>query len=72
MARIAELEAPKQRPPDLPEKPKTAPVFLTQLKDLGDIYEGQSAHMEANVQPIDATITWLHNGQHVSAGTLEK
>lgn len=37
----------------MPPPPKIPPRFLTHIQSLGDLYEGQPAHFEATVEPID-------------------
>lgn len=74
-ARVAELEAPKPSPAAAPDKAKVAPVFTSQLPNLGELYEGQPAHFEATYTPTDdptLKIQWYHNGQPVVASSRIK
>lgn len=74
-AKVAMLEAPKPAPASMPDKALAAPVFTTQLLNLGDLYEGQSAHFEATIIPTDdpaLKIQWYHNGQPVVASSRIK
>lgn len=72
---VAALETPKAPAPEMPEREKMAPVFSAELANLGDLYEGQGAHFETFVQPIDdptLAIKWYHNGCPVEAGSRLK
>uniref|UniRef100_A0A915PRJ2 Ig-like domain-containing protein n=1 Tax=Setaria digitata TaxID=48799 RepID=A0A915PRJ2_9BILA len=73
--RIQELEAPKEPMPEVPPPPKMSPRFLTQIQSLGDLHEGQPAHFEATIEPIDdpdLTIQWFLNGDPISASSRVK
>ncbi len=74
-AKVAELEAPKPLAPEAPEPVKVAPIFTKEFGDLGEFYEGQSAHFEATVEPVDdpsLKTEWYHNGKPVSASKFLK
>lgn len=47
------MEAPKEPLPELRPPPKMPPKFLTELQSIGDLHEGQPAHFEATIEPID-------------------
>uniref|UniRef100_A0A0N5ALN5 Immunoglobulin I-set domain protein n=1 Tax=Syphacia muris TaxID=451379 RepID=A0A0N5ALN5_9BILA len=73
--RIQELEAPKAPAPELPIAPKVAPKFITVIKDIGDLSEGQPAHFEATIEPIDdpeLVVQWYHDGSPVAASSRLK
>ncbi|CAG9532190.1 unnamed protein product [Cercopithifilaria johnstoni] len=73
--RIQELEAPKAPLPEMPPSPKILPRFLTHIQSPGDLYEGQSAHFEATIEPIDdpdLRIQWFLNGSPISASSRVK
>ncbi|OZC07058.1 hypothetical protein X798_05950 [Onchocerca flexuosa] len=70
-----ELEAPKAPMPEMPPPPKVLPRFLTHIQSPGDLYEGQPAHFEATIEPIDdpdLIIQWFLNGNPVSASSRVK
>lgn len=53
------------------EQPGQRPVFLTALTSLENLKEGDRAHFECRVEPINdphLTIDWFHNGQKIRAG----
>lgn len=71
LMRIRELEAPKYRPAELPAAPITAPQFVVNLNNLDNLKEGQTAHLECQVQPLNdpnLIVEWLHNGRPLTAG----
>ncbi|KAM3716725.1 Kettin [Dirofilaria immitis] len=73
--RIQELEAPKVPVPEIPPLPKTLPRFLTHIQSPGNLYEGQPAHFEATIEPIDdpdLIIQWFLNGNPISASSRIK
>ncbi|KAK6058392.1 hypothetical protein COOONC_04040 [Cooperia oncophora] len=64
-ARIQEIEAPKPKMEEVEPAPKPAPKFIKPITSPGDLIEGQPAHFEATVEPVDDAnmqITWLLNG----------
>nr|CAD2187171.1 unnamed protein product [Meloidogyne enterolobii] len=68
--RIAELEAPRPLPDELPEPEKQAPQIVKQLTvtspSEGGPAETQSLHFDAQYTPTDDNtiiIEWFHNGQ---------
>nr|CDQ05422.1 BMA-KETN-1, isoform j [Brugia malayi] len=74
--RIQELEAPKAPKPEMPPPPKILPRFLTNIQSPGgDLYEGQPAHFEVTVEPVDdpdLKIQWFLNGNPISASSRIK
>ncbi|VDK45179.1 unnamed protein product [Anisakis simplex] len=73
--RIQEIEAPKAPVPEMAPAPKTPPKFITQIQNIHDLYEGQPAHFEATVEPIDDAdlkIHWYLNGAPVTASSRVK
>lgn len=61
LARIRELESYTEQP--IPQTPAVmeAPKFVTQLSDITQLKEGQSAHFEARLTPVnDANLTVSH------------
>lgn len=54
LARIRELELSQGQKPAAPATPVTEPPrFTTQIKDVTQLKEGQSAHFEARLTPVD-------------------
>lgn len=52
--------------PEIEDAPISAPRFVTELRGTTEIYEGQTAHFEAQVQPIhdpNLRIEFYHNGK---------
>uniref|UniRef100_A0A915DZ78 Ig-like domain-containing protein n=1 Tax=Ditylenchus dipsaci TaxID=166011 RepID=A0A915DZ78_9BILA len=73
--RIQEIEAPKPEAPEAEPAPKQPPKFTTQIQSVGDLVEGQPAHFETTVEPIDdpdLKIQWYLNGAPVSASSRVK
>ncbi|XP_014485703.1 PREDICTED: titin [Dinoponera quadriceps] len=67
LEKIRELEA-QGRPArlEIEEPPVTPPRFITELRGTTEIYEGQTAHFECQVEPLhDANlrIEFFHNGK---------
>lgn len=52
-ARIQEMEAPRERPPEPEPAPKQPPAFTSPVLTPGEVHEGQPAHFETTVEPID-------------------
>lgn len=49
--------------------PKAAPKFIKTITSPGELIEGQPAHFEATIEPVDdpnLEIIWLLNGVPVS------
>ncbi|VDN06754.1 unnamed protein product [Thelazia callipaeda] len=72
---IQELEAPKAPMLEMPQPPKMKPCFLSQIQSPGNLYEGQSVHFEATVEPVDdpdLEIQWFLNGDLISASSRIK
>ncbi|CAD5224123.1 unnamed protein product [Bursaphelenchus okinawaensis] len=68
--RVQELEAPKEKPEEEAEPEHGPPHFVTQIQSVTDLIEGQPAHFEAQVQPINdpnLRIQWFHNGRPLPA-----
>lgn len=68
--RIQEIEAPKETPAEPEAEPKPAPSFSAPITTSGaELIEGQPAHFETTVEPIDdpnLKIQWYLNGEPVS------
>ncbi|KAI6230227.1 Hemicentin-1 [Aphelenchoides fujianensis] len=63
VARIEELEAPKEQPPEPEPAPLVPPKFTSPLSNPAELNEGQSAHFEATVEPWEGLqIEWFLNG----------
>uniref|UniRef100_A0A0N5C356 Ig-like domain-containing protein n=1 Tax=Strongyloides papillosus TaxID=174720 RepID=A0A0N5C356_STREA len=63
--RIQEIEAPKPPMEEMPPPPKVPPKFTSPLKVISDLVEGQPAHFETTVEPVDdpqLVIEWYLNG----------
>uniref|UniRef100_A0A914H0K8 Ig-like domain-containing protein n=1 Tax=Globodera rostochiensis TaxID=31243 RepID=A0A914H0K8_GLORO len=66
--RIQEIEAPKEPLPEPEPAPKVAPKFTSPVLTPGEVHEGQPAHFETTVEPIDDNelkIQWYLNGAPV-------
>lgn len=53
--------------------PKPAPRFVVQISSPGELVEGQPAHFEATIEPIDdpdMKIIWCLNGAPVRTTAL--
>ncbi|WKY10685.1 hypothetical protein Q1695_002781 [Nippostrongylus brasiliensis] len=64
-ARIQEIEAPKPKMEEVEPAQKAAPKFTKTIVSPGELVEGQPAHFEATVEPVDdpnLQICWLLNG----------
>uniref|UniRef100_A0A913I9R6 Ig-like domain-containing protein n=1 Tax=Strongyloides stercoralis TaxID=6248 RepID=A0A913I9R6_STRER len=62
--RIQEIEAPKPPMEEMPPPPKVQPKFTSPLKVISDLVEGQPAHFETTVEPVDdpdMVIEWYLN-----------
>ncbi|KAK0408252.1 hypothetical protein QR680_003855 [Steinernema hermaphroditum] len=73
--RIQEIEAPKAPAPEMPPAPKVPPKFTSPISSVGEVVEGQPAHFEATVEPIDdpeLKIQWYLNGAPVTASSRVK
>lgn len=71
LKKIQELEKFERPKPVEEEKPGQRPVFLTALNNLENLKEGDHAHFECRVEPIndpDLKIEWFLNGQKIKTG----
>lgn len=69
--RIRELELPIERPEAPPTPQSEAPRFVTEIQDISKLVEGQSAHFEARVVPVNdpnLTVEWFYNGKKLPSG----
>jgi titin len=67
--KIQEIEAPKERPEEGPDADQGPPHFVQQLNSVTDLVEGQSCHLEAQLEPVsdpNMRIQWYHNGRPLS------
>ncbi|MFH4979231.1 hypothetical protein AB6A40_005940, partial [Gnathostoma spinigerum] len=65
---LQEIEATKPAPPEAPEREHGPPKFTTSLSDQPNLVEGQLAHFEAQLIPVNdpkLKIEWFHNGSPV-------
>ncbi|XP_014664087.1 PREDICTED: titin-like [Priapulus caudatus] len=73
---IQMLEADKEpQARYVPETAKEPPRFLTQLQHLPNLVEGDHAHFEARLVPIndpELVVEWYHDGQPVEAASRVK
>lgn len=53
LEKIRSLEQPRAEAPPRPEPTITAPQFCKQLNSCNDLIEGQPAHFEATLQPVN-------------------
>lgn len=71
LKKIQELERYERPKVTEEEKPGQRPVFLTALTSLENLKDGDHAHFECRVEPIndaDLTIEWFLNGKKIRAG----
>lgn len=72
LERIRELESLGLQQPAVPQTPiGEAPRFITELVDISKLVEGQSAHFEARITPIndpDLLVEWYYNGKKLPHG----
>lgn len=71
LKKIKELEQYERPKAIEEEQPGRRPVFLTALTSLENLKEGDRAHFECRVEPIndpDLKIEWFLNGQKIKTG----
>ncbi|CAG2164046.1 unnamed protein product [Oppiella nova] len=71
LQQIAALERPHIRHRVSPQLETCRPVFTKQLKNLENLREGQSAHLECRLEPINdptMTVEWFLNGIPLKTG----
>lgn len=72
LARIRELESYGGEQPTTPTTPVAEPPkFITQISDITKLVEGQSAHFEARLTPVndpDLKVEWYCNGKKLPHG----
>ncbi|EYC08130.1 hypothetical protein Y032_0067g131 [Ancylostoma ceylanicum] len=74
-ARIQEIEAPKPKMEEVEPGPKPAPRFVVPISSPGELVEGQPAHFEATIEPIDdpdMKIIWCLNGAPIADSSRMK
>ncbi|ETN87097.1 hypothetical protein NECAME_01255 [Necator americanus] len=74
-ARIQEIEAPKPKMEEVEPGPKPPPRFIVPIASPGELVEGQPAHFEATIEPIDdpgMKIIWCLNGAPVADSSRMK
>lgn len=70
--RIQEMEAPKPQLEEAEQAPKGPPRFVQPISSPGDLFEGQPAHFEATIEPVDDNtmqILWYLNGAPMAASS---
>jgi len=75
LAKIQQLEAGAQTQQPVPDAPICAPRFTVELKNVPDLVEGQPAHFEAMLEPVNdpnLKVEFLHNNQVITAGSRIK
>jgi len=73
--RIQEIEMAKEPAPEQEPAPKQPPKFTSPVLTPGDVNEGQPAHFETTVEPIDDNelqIQWYLNGAAVASSSRLK
>lgn len=73
--RIQEIEAPKEPEPEQEPAPKVSPKFTSPIQNVAELQEGQPAHFETTVEPIDdpeLVIQWYHNDEPFFASSRAK
>lgn len=72
LAKIRELESLQGQHAQAPSTPcAQPPKFLTQISDITKLVEGQSAHFEARLIPVDdpdLKVEWFYNGKKLPHG----
>ncbi|XP_063986913.1 titin isoform X6 [Diachasmimorpha longicaudata] len=72
LAKIRELEAYSGDQAHVTTAPSTEPPkFITHIKDITKLVEGQSAHFEARLTPVtdpDLRVDWYYNGKKLPHG----
>ncbi|GLH07319.1 LOW QUALITY PROTEIN: Titin [Gryllus bimaculatus] len=72
LARIRELETSQGSQMATPTSPVLEPpVFTTHISDVTQLVEGQSAHFEARLTPVNdpnLTVEWFYNGKKLPHG----
>ncbi|KAL6255452.1 hypothetical protein P5V15_013787 [Pogonomyrmex californicus] len=72
LARIRELESYAGEQATIPTTPiAEPPKFITQIVDITKLIEGQSAHFEARLTPVndpDLKVEWYYNGKKLPHG----
>lgn len=72
LAKIRELESLQGQQAQSPAAPSSQPPkFLTQIADITKLVEGQSAHFEARLIPVDdpdLVVEWYYNGKKLPHG----
>ncbi|XP_033606475.1 titin isoform X1 [Cryptotermes secundus] len=72
LARIRELEVGQGGQPQAPATPVLEPPkFITQISNVTQLVEGQSAHFEARLTPVNdpnLTVEWFYNGKKLPHG----
>uniref|UniRef100_A0A1B0FY72 Ig-like domain-containing protein n=1 Tax=Phlebotomus papatasi TaxID=29031 RepID=A0A1B0FY72_PHLPP len=72
LAKIRELESGLSQQPATPGTPVgEPPKFVTQIKEISRLVEGQSAHFEARLTPVtdpDLKVEWFYNGNKLPHG----
>uniref|UniRef100_A0AC34GGU1 Ig-like domain-containing protein n=1 Tax=Panagrolaimus sp. ES5 TaxID=591445 RepID=A0AC34GGU1_9BILA len=69
------MEAPKPRLEEVEPEPKPAPRFTAGITSPAELHEGQPAHFETTVEPVDDAnlkIQWYLNGAPVAASNRAK
>lgn len=71
LAQIQRLESTYVRPTEGPLPPQQRPVFTKPLKSIDGLKEGQSAHLECRLEPINdpkLRVEWFVNGIAIKTG----
>lgn len=72
LAKIRELESLQGLQAQAPSTPSAQPPkFITQISDITKLVEGQSAHFEARLIPVDdpeLVVEWFYNGKKLPHG----
>lgn len=50
------------------EEKASPPVFLSELQDI-EVVEGQAAHFDTRVLPLESRIEWYFNGKPLVTGS---
>lgn len=69
--KLRELDLPPPQAPPLEESPPQPPKFITQIQPQENLQEGDSAHFECRLEPINdpkLRVEWYHNGKPLKSG----
>lgn len=69
--KLRDLECPPLYHAPAEDTPLQPPKFITQIQPLEDLQEGDSAHFECRLHPVNdpkLKVEWFHNGRPLMSG----